>query len=341
MRYCGLYNKYMYRIALMAAFVLAIATSCEQQDLNYDYANKKSVRIEVDWSQFTQETPTGMTVLIYDSGGKAVQTLRSNKLDYVNTSLLPGNYQTVVFNQGEGEFGTLSLNNLDSYDEASVNAMPYISRWYMKDNDENVVMNPEWFATDAQRDLTLNKEMTKGRAVVDTSFTTIASLVPHDVVYTIQINVYLKNIYNLKSARASLSGLAGGYLLGLEKPSDAKATQLIEKWTLTADKDNTVNGVLSAEIQSFGLPNNHKGQSDENKFMLSLLLVDGKTQLDYTFDVGDQIKLDDSLELTLLVNSEVSEPLPDVKPEGGSSGAFDPTVEDWGEDEKVNLDQQE
>ena len=104
MRYCGLYNKYMYRIALMAAFVLAIATSCEQQDLNYDYANKKSVRIEVDWSQFTQETPTGMTVLIYDSGGKAVQTLRSNKLDYVNTSLLPGNYQTVVFNQGEGEF---------------------------------------------------------------------------------------------------------------------------------------------------------------------------------------------------------------------------------------------
>ena len=305
MRYCGLYNKYMYRIALMAAFVLAIATSCEQQDLNYDYANKKSVRIEVDWSQFTQETPTGMTVLIYDSGGKAVQTLRSNKLDHVNTSLLPGNYQTVVF------------------------------------NDENVVMNPEWFATDAQRDLTLNKEMTKGRAVVDTSFTTIASLVPHDVVYTIQINVYLKNIYNLKSARASLSGLAGGYLLGLEKPSDAKATQLIEKWTLTADKDNTVNGVLSAEIQSFGLPNNHKGQSDENKFMLSLLLVDGKTQLDYTFDVGDQIKLDDSLELTLLVNSEVSEPLPDVKPEGGSSGAFDPTVEDWGEDEKVNLDQQE
>lgn len=341
MRVCNLSKKSVFSIVWKATFVLLFATSCEQQELNYDYANKKSVRINVDWSQFTQETPTGMTVLIYDSEGKSIQTLKSNKLDYVNTSLLPGKYNTLVFNQSDGEFGTLLFKNLDSYNDASVNAVPYVSRWFTKDNYEIVVMNPEWFAIDAQCDCTVKKEMSKSRSVVDSSYTTLATLVPRNVVYNIRINVFLKNIYNLKSARASLSGLADGYLLGLHQPSDVKATQLIENWTLTADKENTVNGVLSAEIQSFGLPNNHSEQRDENKFTLSLLLVDGKTQLDYTFEVGDQIKFDDNFELMLFVNTEVSEPLPDVKPEGGSSGAFVPTVEDWGDDEKMNLDPQE
>ena len=63
MRYCGLYNKYMYRIALMAAFVLAIATSCEQQANKYNADNNGYPVIFVNLSLFHS---VSHHTLIYD-----------------------------------------------------------------------------------------------------------------------------------------------------------------------------------------------------------------------------------------------------------------------------------
>ena len=42
-------------------------------------------------------------------------------------------------------------------------------------------------------------------------------------------------------------------------------------------------------------------------------------------------------DLKLTLNLELPEPLPDVKPEGGSAGGFDATVEDWGEEIEIEV----
>ena len=82
----------------------------------------------------------------------------------------------------------------------------------------------------------------------------------------------------------------------------------------------------------FGLPDNHKATPQENTLNLSLLLVDNKTILDYTFHVGDQFVEDQEEHLTLHLEIDLGKPLPDVKPEGGQGGGFDATVDDWGEE---------
>ena len=43
------------------------------------------------------------------------------------------------------------------------------------------------------------------------------------------------------------------------------------------------------------------------------------------------------MELRLFLEVTLPTPLPDVKPEGGSSGGFDATVDDWGEEEEIDV----
>ena len=327
------------------AWVLTIFSACDYKELCYNHPHKKTAQVvvPVNWSKFTEEQPTGMTVMAFPDDGGAPQTVLSNYLGSAEFVLKPGVHHILVFNQSTSEFGSLHFEGMDKYSTARVLANSYVSRWYKSRGDEDrAIAEPEWLAHGGLDEVLVTDGMIHSDSVYVTD-----TVKPRNVVYTIHVRIHVKGIYNVRSARASLNGMAEGYLFATGKPSESRIAQLLEKWTLTADTDNPVNGVLSADIQSFGLPNGHRGIASENNLNLSLLLVDNKTQLDYSFAVGDQFKrmnqdvdVDvpaEELNLELSLDLGIDTPIPDVKPEGGSSGGFDATVEDWGDEEHIDI----
>ena len=56
----------MTKIIAAIALCFAALTSCRHKELCLHHPHTANVRIDVDWSGFEKEVPTGMTVLVYD-----------------------------------------------------------------------------------------------------------------------------------------------------------------------------------------------------------------------------------------------------------------------------------
>ncbi|MBO7269596.1 MAG: DUF5119 domain-containing protein [Bacteroidales bacterium] len=329
---------------MMIIAAIAVLCGCEHKELCYRHPHTAPVVIDVDWEKFIdKEMPTGMTVMIYPVAGYAAaegiqpKKVLSNNIYRAKADLEEGIFNSIVFNQSESEFGTLLFRNMDNYNTAEVAINPAPTKWYTKTEEECVGYEPEWFGTDTFEGIEMTRQMILDVGTQTTFGRTVTEyeLIYHsaeNIVHTVNITVHLKNVYNLKSARAALQGLAEGYLLGKGTQNNKKITHLIEQWNLTTDVQDPTIGYITAKLLCFGLPGNHTAQPADNKFTLSLLLVDNKTQLDIPFEVGHLFEKtgEDNLEFSITIS--LADPLPDVKPEGGSEGGFSATVDDWGEE---------
>lgn len=326
----------MIKRLLIPFVLLAALSSCLNKDLCYRHPHYAAVKITADWTEFCKvEEPTGMTVMIYPPYGANPQTLRSNTITHVNTNLESGRYNTLVFNQSTSEFGSLVFRNMEDFNKAEVAAGPAPTKWYTtRTEEEKTAYQPEWFGTDCITGTEVTEEMITSNT--DSAIELIHHI-PENIIYTVNVAVKIKNIQNLKSARAALSGMAEGYMLGASRQTGTKATHLMEEWKMVKTNTDKNNGSIYASITCFGLPYGHKATPDENTLDLHLLLQDNKTQLHFPIDVGHLFKKDKNEQLTLYLEIELPEPLPNVTPQEGTSGGFDATVQDWGEDIEHNI----
>lgn len=334
------------RIVRAIAFFVAtlpLLVSCTHKELCFDHHHTARVRIQTDWSAFTVEKPTGMSVNVYDENGDIVRNALSNNISFVDVELEPGRYNTLAFNQSPSEFGSVDFSGLDKWNEAMVMSIRTKSIWFKSDNDP-VMLEPEWIGTDTRNDVTVSMDMltvspqirnTRGSDFPESNV--IATLTPQNIIYTITVMLRIKGVHNLKSARASLDGLASGYMLGEGHPSASTGVELLEEWTLTRETMDPTVGYIKAEITSFGLPYGHKARPQDNVLNLSLLLVDNKTKLDFSFSCGDSFIKDKDDPMRLILCKELDGVLPDVKPENGSAGGFDAKVDDWGDEEIIDI----
>ena len=342
---------WLFCIAMVA---LTLFTACDHKELCelHDHIDYSRVRIDVDWTEFlSKETPTGMTVTMYPADKQRLPvSVLTNNIDYAIVNLPAGSYNMLVFNQSPSEFGSLSFEGMDDFSTSRIAGKQITSRWYQsRDYDEIVITEPEWVGMEAQRSILVTEAMVEktntilatsrgSRAEGDVLLTTAY---PKNIISTLTVIVHIKGIYNLRSARAAINGMAAGYLLGENRPTASKATQLLEKWTITTDAEAPTQGIITGKIATFGLPFGHQELPDENRLNLSLLLVDGTTIKDYSFAIGDKfeykIDAEANVELSLLLEIYIDESLPDVEPSGGSSSGFDATVDDWGDEEQVDI----
>ncbi len=331
----------MVRKLLIFIAALIALCGCQHKDLCYLHPHTIPIRVNVDWEQFRQkEEPTGMTVMAFPQNGGEPVTVLSNTLTHTDLYLSAGFYNSIVFNQSVTEFGTLEFRNMDKYKEAEVTVGPAPTKWYTtRADDERTAYEPEWFGTSTVEGTEVTEEMiedighihhmgVRGNYAVDLIYHT-----PENVVYTVKVFVHLKNIYNLRSARAALSGMSEGYKFSEGKASSQKVTHLLEEWKLVQDIQDPTKGYIETTLQCFGLPAGHTAAAEENILYLELLLVDNKTIIDCPMEAGNKfVKIGDHNQLELHLILEIENPLPDVKPESGSSGGFDATVEDWGDE---------
>lgn len=334
--------------------------SCDHKELCYKYPRTAEVWIDVDWSKFSQyEIPTGMTLMLYPQSAEgAAVTQVTHATENVVMNLPADHYHLLVFNQSISEFGTFSFRGLEKQATAEVVACEQESRWYATRNeDERVVVNPEWLGVANYGDAEVTQEMIDAeeeamlRASISISRPTIASLIPVNITHTVNLKLHIRGIQNLRSARASLTGMAGGYHLTTMRPTDGKVTHLMESWSMKRDAVDPTEGILETSFTCFGLPDGHQATAGENLLSVSFLLVDNKTIRDCSFQVGDQFEVNEvaegntrqgtleqediNLELNLELATDVI--LPDVKPEGSSSSGFQAIVEDWGDEEECEL----
>lgn len=340
----------MTKIIAAIALCLMALLSCTHKELCYHHPHTAGVRINVDWSKFDKEVPTGMTVLVYDEDGRRVTERLTHQTDHALFKLEEGLYHSIVYNQSATEFGTISFRGMDDYRTATVYTNNVSTKWYTsKANEERVGSAPEWIGADNQENMEVTAEMvqTTTEHVINDKLRSsekhfvIATHVPQNLIYKVYVKVHLNRIYNLKSARASMTGLAEGYVFHRSEPTESIVTQLLENWSLYRDDTDPMKGYITTCITCFGLPYGHDGRPEANLFTLSVLLVDSKTMLNFPFNVGDKfrkrivdgVEQEMEYEIELIVNDE----LPDVPPEGGSGGGFDAIVDDWGEEQNVEI----
>lgn len=348
-------RKSIYTLYIIVAILLF--ASCEHKDLCYKHPHTTKVRIDVDWSKFTKyEIPTGMTVMLYPkySGTAAISHL-TNTTSHAIVNLPADRYHTLVFNQSTSEFGSISFRGLDKKETAEVVTNEHKSRWYSVRNDyEKVATDPEWVGVGNYSNVEVTQQMIdadvaatmNGNGVTRSGETVIATVTPLNIVHTVNVKVHIKGILNLRSARGSLNGMSEGYRLTAMQPLSGKVTHLMEEWTMKRDATDPTMGVIEGSFTSFGLPSGHQSTAEENMLTLSMLLVDNKTVMEFTFNVGDKFtrrttdedlgqEAEVNLELYLELYPDIT--LPDVAPEGGSSGGFDAKVDDWGDEEEIEI----
>ncbi len=338
---------------VLALSVIIAATSCEHKELCYYHPHVAPVRVNVDWSLFTMEDPTGMTAYAYPlhEDDNDIYRFISHNIDYITLSLEAGFFHTLVFNQSESEYGTLEFSNLEDYNTAQVRVVQAQANWYStKAPETKVGSEPEWLGVGRAENIEVTEEMVKiaeeeylasrkdmmrslGRAINN-----VATVTPISVIKQVEFRVYAEGLYNLRSVRASVDGMSEGCILSTGENIEGKVGHTVDIWDVETEETDITRGDLVAKLGTFGIPKGHKGVPEENKFTIHLLLVDNSTTLDYDFYIGDILSQFNDLDGSngeiqkVVVELKLPERLPDVKPVGGVGGGFDMDFDDWGDE---------
>ena len=336
----------MKRMTLIIGAVLAmlLPTACEHKALCYLHEHSDMFRVDVDWSQFEQEEPTGMTLLFYpeDENMKTVRVM-SNTTTHAFVRLEPAKYRVVVHNQTSSEFGSFNFHDMESMSTAHIRTDERKSKWYKPSDNEYLGAHPEWLAYDMQEvevtpemldTVTIDDHLTKSAEDEDALIT----LIPQNLIYTLHISINIDGMQNYRAARAAVTGMADGFRPGHGKYSEDHSSHLLESW-ITSDKlttqDGNQSGRIVSEITCFGLPHGHEAMPEDNKLHLLIQLTDNKTYIEHSFDVGNLFvqKSREADPMHLYLDLTLPGKLPDVEfQEDDGSSAFDAIVEEWGDE---------
>ncbi len=340
---------------LLYIFLSLIVISSCRRELCYDYRPFTDVSLEVDWSEFS-ETPSGMTAMFYPVDGGEPTVYSTHDIHRTDIPLRTGVYNVLLFNQRPTEFIYLGFRGMDRYETAEVYALELDSKtWYSKSEVETVASEPEPFAVASYENFEVTEEMKAARELQRTMKSGLVGtpdllLTPKAITSRCLVTINVQGVYNLRSARGSITGMSEGMSLNNLVATASEVTHLLERWQCLDDDSNPVNGLLKTEYMTFGVPGMKLSKADEiwddARLKLSVLLVDNSTILDYEFSVKDHITLSDETgEMVLRIDIEKSpvDPddapviLPDVKPAGGDSSGFDAEMDSWGDEVTVNV----
>ncbi len=349
---------------ILSLAVLIAALGCQRRPLEYFYKPEAKILLKVDWSDFP-EKPTGMTVFLYKEGA-APESFTSSLTDEVELNVSAGRYKLFVMNQSVTEIGGVTFRNMGTYENAEAVISKVTSKWYaiMKgviasqegDDLPGVGVQPDNLGIGIAKEFTISEEEVKnfqyeyakwrkgkgkqdgdGEAAEDAPLDEdapalrVIEVAAHNVVSTMHIKVYFKNIHNLASVRASMEGLAESYFLTQNTTSNYEIAQLIEKWDLvkTAEKE----GYVESTITTFSLPNGETSVANRNPqlntFTVQALHADHKTMTEEVYAVGDKFKISFPPKYRMHLELEVGPIiLPNVDP-SGDAGGFITDVVDW------------
>ena len=365
--------------SLISVFIIiASAVSCGKEynfgfkDLCFYHPHTAPVQLDVDWTNFERiiqpkvnDYLSGMTVYVWPLNTDEIPyTFPTHNVNTVTLDLKSGNFNALVFNLTDDEYGSLGFHNLDEYDKAEVRVLasrenPLSTKNWIstKDPESKVGVDPEWLAVDRKEEFvvteemveiaeeeflaTLNKTSQNQRSIPTKTQNFLGTLTPRTLVKQIDLLINLTNYKSLAIPEGALSGLAEGCYLASGKPTSEEVIHIVTFTELKSKVDQSNNkdeieATLCATIRTFGVPEGHTGLPNENILSLQFTLRNRELETLY-FDVGDQIADLNSYDGTNLspdgrvvwptIHLDVELPFIEI-----DDGMFDVTVPGWGEE---------
>ena len=276
-------------------FCVVLLSGCEHKELCMEHPHLVPVRVEAEWDKFG-ELPMNMTVLFFPQDSSKVVRIQNYNPKKTSTSLAVNTYDVVVHNELMNELGGIKFRNMDKFTTAEAYVSDVLKEYSMKETtDEKVMADPSHLGVALIRDFEVTQEM------LDTYWyqrdmglqieENVLKVSPENKVYTIEVKIHVKGIQYVRSLKASLSGLAEGYMMHSDMPSVHRVTHLLTNWQMVPTSNTDPDtGYLRGTCLSFGLPSNHTAEAAQNIVNLSVLLIDNETVVDYVFQVGNRFR---------------------------------------------------
>lgn len=172
----------------------------------------------------------------------------------------------------------------------------------------------------------------------------LTNLRPLPRTVTVDVKIRVKGLNNaMMPALAEIRNCAEGYFIGLDKNSTKPVTTQFTVNQRKYDEGSTTEGEISASIKTLGLLGNRDSKVDTELTGLYLnlwfQLVDKeRTVVSYEWNIIDYLIINNNNNhISLQIDIEIPEQIPDVQPEGSEDSGFSSELIDW-ETEDVQID---
>ncbi|MGL5785508.1 MAG: DUF5119 domain-containing protein [Bacteroidales bacterium] len=339
-----------------------LTISCERRQLedrplNIEYAE---IELKVIWNEYDDEPPKEATALIYQFLNSDSKLPTKNKL--VNTAIISddrkcivrlpkGDYAFIVANGKTDEASTFFAKEYDSFETMVVRLTDIDGPTYDHPETNKVfVANPEFLAVDANNRYTVTEQMiseTRTRKVTkNTDPVDVINFEPVQITRTVNVEIHVKGLNNLKFAEVIASGGYRGVYPANRHTTDVIRNKFFEITSYEFYPNNLYDGVIRGFFTTFGAGEvtgraiSTKDNADLTPIELTVFftLKDKEQTIEIRqFDVTDQYNKEGSenLHISLVLDQVIT--LPDIEIEGGTDSGFNPDVDDWGDGEEVDV----
>ncbi len=296
-------------IALLTATLL-LSTGCEKSELCYDHSHVVDLKVNFDWSEAPDASPTSVSLYLFPrSGGETIRyeltehdggTVRVEKGEYDAICVNSDTYNIVV--EGTESFSTCHITTAETSLKSS-------QRIAGSRSDELRMLEPDPIWHGVLTSINLTDER------ADNEIT----MTPTEATETYRVNISdVENLNHTVSVSAELTGMAAG-IQGSTGALSERCVTLPFDLSISRDKTS-----LTGEIRTFGhCPADITGHS----LTLHVVLDDG-TEWIYDCDVTRQLDYARSTDNLLEIEGlPIPTPAGSGDDEGGS--AFQPDVSEW------------
>lgn len=305
----------------LAVMLLPLLTACEHKDLCYDHSHTTQVEVVFDWTEAPDADPATMSLYLYPEDGS--EPMRYEFTDRTGgTITVPiGVYDALCVNSDKETHRIQNKERMETFQVTTGDTRTLRGALSTRSEtaprargaeEERNVLEPEALWSDHAERLDIHPETGVQKIV----------LIPRQRVNTCSVEV--RNVDNLRyvsAVSAAVTGMAGGWLAGVDCLTEEKVTIPFE---LNISSDKTL---MTGRLSFFG----HCPKVDgTHKLMIYAQMSDGQTYY-YEEDVTDQLH-DPAQDPTHIVI--VIDKLPLPKPITGGGG-LQPTVKDW---QEVHID---
>ena len=303
---------------LMYIFLcILVSVSCEHKELCYDHSHTIDVNISFDWANAPDAAPKSMSLYLFSEDGSNPQRYEFVGRDGGTIRVVPGIYHAICLNSDTENICHKNTETYSTYtlttDEvpllAGMSAFGFVTKsppMAKGTEDQSVIAQSEKLWCHQASGLELSEH---GQGLT----------MSPEVAYT-HVTIEIQNVENLVYTSAIsgvLSGMADGYMVGLDQVSSGLATVPFEL-NQTGGPD-----ALEGELYAFG----HCPESAGSHILTVYAVLRDGTQWYYPVDVTEQMHEDEDHAIHIVLDHL---PIPEPEPgTGEGGGGFIPTIDDW------------
>ncbi|WP_455592117.1 DUF5119 domain-containing protein [Bacteroides sp.] len=307
-------------------FTLLSLSACDRRELTY--YSEVEITITVDWSRagLEEESSYGATAIFYPQDGSEPKTVLMGDRRQATARLPEGRYNVVLFNRSFEDFAGIAFRGQEGY--ATLEA--YAKKVESRAQTRTMVYSPEVLATDIIEGFEVTPEMIEEYGKTASTRSEVAlTFTPRRLTRTLQVQISIEGLSNIKEAKCRLDGLPLSVFLAGGTLSAETAAQEFALGNPLYPAGSQTNGTMSGEVNVFGF-----SQEQPHTIEFSALLLDGQTVAQEVTNVTVKEETDATGTVVLRIEAVAPERMPDIEV---GSGGMDAEVGDWDKEEHCDI----